>query len=272
MSDRIRLFVGTSANGDDYEAEAVLEWSARKHCSLPMDIVWMRQAATGPYAGWHCSTGRTPFSHFRWSVPAMCDLTGRGIYTDVDFLFRGDLAELWREDIPGILVTKRDGTPEKPGNLRPDCILFDCAKCQGHIPTLEQLKHLPDPHGHVSTYLKARPDLLTGYTSGNWNHTTGKNTVPDPGVFALKTKAVHYTRIENQLHLKHATRRLAAEGRAHWYTGPTFDHPTPELQVLFDTLLAEAEAAGYSPARYAYDGYQGTRKDFRYKTHVGVGA
>jgi hypothetical protein len=262
MHDTIRLFVGTSPGGEDYEAEAVLEWSARKHCSLPLEIVWMRQAKKGPYAGWNCSTGRTPFSHFRWSIPAMCDFSGRGIYCDVDFVFRGDLAELWREDIPAILVTK-------PGAA--DCILFDNAKCKGHIPSLEELKRLSDPNGHVTKYLKTHPELVTAYTSGNWNHKTGKNTTPDLGVFSPQTKAVHYTRIENQLHLKHALKRLGKKG--HWYTGPTFAHPTPDLQTLFDDLLVEAQANGLTYESYQYGSdVKLVRSDFTYKNHRGLGA
>lgn len=271
MSEPIRLFVGTSPGGEDYEGEAVLEYSARRQCSREIEIVWMRQATSGPYAGWNCASGRTPFSHFRWSVPAMCGFRGRGIYTDTDFIIRGDLAELWVEDIPGVLVTKRDGTAEKPGSLRPDCILFDCAKSKGHIPTIDQLRALPDPHGHVSKYLKERPVLVTSYKSGQWNYTTGKNTSPDAGVFAPNTKAIHYTRIENQLSLQHAIPRLRAQGREHWYKGPVFAHPTPALQQLFDELLSEAKANGLSYESYQY-GSDVTlvRKDFRYSSHRGL--
>ncbi len=273
MSDTIRLFIGSSPGGEDYEADAVAEWSARKHCSLPIDVTFMRQANTGPYAGWNCATGRTPFSHFRWSIPAMCNFDGRGIYADADFVFMADLAELWSEPIPGVIVTKRDGKAGKPGKLRPDCILFDCAKASGHIPTLAQLKALPDPHGHVSKYLIDRPDFVTGYTSGNRNYTTGKTDFPDAGVFAPTTKAVHYTRIENQLHLRHAAARLAKVGKQHWYAGPTFTHPTPDLQVLFDELLVEAQANGLTYESYAY-GSDVTlvRNDFKYKHHKGIGA
>jgi len=71
MSEPIRLFVGVGANNEDLEAQAVLEYTARKHCSLPLDITWMRQAADGPWSGWACKTGRTPFTHFRWSIPSV---------------------------------------------------------------------------------------------------------------------------------------------------------------------------------------------------------
>lgn len=39
----IRLFIGTSANGEDTDAEMVYEYSLRKNCSVPIDITWMRQ-------------------------------------------------------------------------------------------------------------------------------------------------------------------------------------------------------------------------------------
>jgi hypothetical protein len=39
----IRLFIGTSANGEDADAEMVYEHSLRKNCSVPIDITWMRQ-------------------------------------------------------------------------------------------------------------------------------------------------------------------------------------------------------------------------------------
>ena len=100
MSETIRLFIGTSPQGEDYEAEAVAAYTAQKFSSLPIEITWMRQAKSGPYAGWRGMThGVTPFSSFRWSPPAMCGFQGRAIYTDVDFVFHADLAELWNEDI-----------------------------------------------------------------------------------------------------------------------------------------------------------------------------
>ena len=44
MNDVIRLFIGTSPNGEDYEAEAVAAYTAQKYSSLPLEITWMRQA------------------------------------------------------------------------------------------------------------------------------------------------------------------------------------------------------------------------------------
>ena len=43
MSDVIRMFIGTSSNGEDNPIEAIYEYSLRKNCSQELDIVWMKQ-------------------------------------------------------------------------------------------------------------------------------------------------------------------------------------------------------------------------------------
>lgn len=260
MSDPIRLFVGVGANNDDLEAQAVLEYTARKHCTQPLEITWMRQAAKGPWSGWACNTGRTPFTHFRWSVPAVCDYRGRAIYTDVDFFFVADLATLWGQPIPRVALV-RNAT----GKLSTSCILFDCAKAKGHVPPLEGLRRRPDAHGTLLRYFREHPELLSA-TDGNWDCPDLKGSgFDDPTL-----RAVHFTRIETQLHLKYAVPRLAAEGRQHWYTGEVFIHPRAELVEHYDRLLVEAQAAGFTLDRYRVEPFdQAARRDFTYKQHVG---
>lgn len=259
MSDTIRLFVGTSANNEDLEAEAVLAYTARKHCTLPLEIIWMRQARKGPWADWRsCKAGRTPFTSFRWSLPAVCGYQGRAIYTDVDFFFVDDLAKLWVQEIPHVGLV-RNAT----GKLSTSCILFDCAKAKGHVPELDALRALPDAHSTVLNYFRTHLGLLDPFV-GNWDSADSLRS---------DTCAVHYTRIETQLHLKHAAPRLKAEGRAHWYTGEVFPHPSAALVELFDTLLAEATAAGVGPEQFRVTPYEGAiRRDFTYKHHGKVGA
>lgn len=260
MSDTIRLFVGTSPNGEDYEAEAVLAWTAQKFSSLPVEITWMRQAKSGPYSGWRLGAGRTPFSAFRWSPPAMCGFEGRAVYVDVDFVFHADLAELWRENIPGVLVTKRQ---KDAGKLKSGCILFDCAKAKGHVPDLDGLRRLDDPHGTVENYFKARPELVSTYATGDWNAIDAFD-LSNPRI-----KATHYSRMEHQVHLPHAIARLKAQGKSHWYTGDVFKHPNAALQAHFDAMLAEAQAAGLTYESFQYgSGVEISRRAFTYKHHV----
>lgn len=258
--DPIRLFVGVGANNEDLEAQAVLEYTARKYCSDPLEITWMRQASTGPWSGWACGTGRTPFTHFRWSIPGVCGYQGRAIYTDVDFFFVANLADLWAQKIPNVALV-RNAT----GKLSTSAILFNCAMAKGHVPKLDELRAMPDAHSVLLKYFRANPHLLAA-CQGNWDCGDLKGTsLDDP-----QLRAVHFTRIETQLHLKYAIPRLEAEGRSHWYTGPVFPHPRPELVKLYDRLYAEAQAAGYTIDRYRVQPFEkASRKDFTYKKHVG---
>ena len=263
MSDTIRLFIGTSPNGEDYEAEAVAAYTAQKFSSLPIEITWMRVAKKGPYSGWRgMSSGVTPFSSFRWSPPSMCGFEGRAIYTDVDFVFHADLAELWAEDIPGVIVTKR---PKPGGKLKTCCTLFDNAKAKGHIADLDRLKTMADPQGFYGNYFKERPELVKHYAYGDWN----AHDLFD--LSNLHIKATHYTRIEHQLHLPHAIKRLKAQGKSHWYTGPVFAHPNAALQAHFDAMLIEAQSAGVTYESFGYgSGVEISRRNFTYKFHKGT--
>lgn len=268
MSETIRLYVGTDGTNCDLESQMVLEYSVRKHASQPIEIVWMTQAESGPWSGWQCKTGRTPFTHFRWSIPAVCGWEGKAIYTDSDFFFLADIAELWQQPIPHVgLVANPDG------KVVTSCILFDCAKAKGHVPDLKALKAMPDAHSHCLNYFRTNRGLLDRF-EGAWDcrdfekDPTGKRAVDES-----KIKAYHYTRMEIQCHLKYAVPRLTAEGRQHWYaaTGaPIFDHPRQDLQAVFDRLYHEALAAGYTVDQYRVNAFSGAqRKGFGYSAHVG---
>lgn len=240
MSDPVRLFVGADGNNCDLESQAVLEHSVRKHASRPVQITWM-QNGRGPWAGWRTGSARTPFTHYRWSIPSVCGYQGRAIYTDSDFIFRADIAELWDQAIPSVMLVRN---PE--GKTRTCCILFDCAAAKGHVPPVEVLRKMPDAQATMVEYFKRRRSLTSEF-AGDWNciDLKGYDDINDPRI-----KAIHYSRMECQVHLKHALPRLASEGLRHWYDGPTGPHWRPELQALFDELLDEAIAAGYPPERY----------------------
>ncbi len=266
MSDTIRLFIGTSPNGEDYEAEAVAEFTARSNSSLPIDITWMRQAKSGPYSGWNCATQRTPFSHFRWSPPAVSGFAGRAIYSDVDFIFRGDLAELWRQDIPGVLLCRKSKKPG--GKIKTCCMLFDCAKAKGHVPDLDGLRKMDDPQGRLSNYFMQTEGVAHPF-EGGWN-----TIDPDEkSMYGESVKAIHFSRMQNQMHLAHAVPRLKKQGQNHWYNGDIFPHENAELIRLFDSLLTEAQAAGLTYESYGYGGgVPIVRKNFTYSVNKGVGA
>lgn len=262
MSEKIRLFVGAAGNDCDLESQSVLEYSVRKHASQPVHIVWMQQAAKGPYAGWKTGSGRTPFSHFRWSIPSVCNYEGKGIYCDSDFIFMADIAELWNQDVPGVLLLK---SPE--GKLKTCCMLFDCAKAKGVVPTLDSLRHSANPNDEMLVYFRNHREHLKAF-DGDWNCIDGASypTLTDPRI-----KAIHYSRMETQPHLKYAIPRLQKAGKTHWYTGEVRKHGRQELIDLFDRLLQEAIEAGYPPENYSVAHFEGqTRRNFAYSHHRGV--
>lgn len=256
MTTPIRLFVGCAA-GFDAESQAVLEYTVRSLTARPVAIEWMFQAKKGPWSGWNTARWRTPFTGYRWGIPAACGYQGKAIYMDSDFIVRADIGELWDQEVPGVGLV-RNAT----GKLTTSCILFDCAKAQGHIPSLEALRPMPDAHGAMLAYFRARPSLLAPF-AGDWDciDLKGYDALDDPRI-----KAIHYSRIETQLHLKHAVARLAAEGRSHWYTGPVGPHWRQDLVALFDRLLEEAIAAGYTLDRYSTGIGSVRRSNFVYTT------
>lgn len=263
MSDPILLFVGADGSNCDLESQAVLEWSVRKHASQPVSITWMQQARKGPWAKWNCGSGRTPFSHFRWSLPAVCEFEGRAIYTDSDFIFTADIADLWQQPIPGVLLLK---SPE--GKLKTCSMLFDCAKAKGIVPTLDKLRADSNPNDRMLQYFRGEGRVHLSAYEGNWNCIDGESypTLTDPRI-----KAIHYSRMEHQPHiLKYALPRLKAEGRSHWYTGEITEHPRAELQALFDGLLVEAIANGFPPEKYRVEPFDVTRRNFTYSHQRGA--
>ena len=76
-SDPIRLFIGSSSNGEDVPIEAIYEHTLRKNTERELEIVWMRQTRDMENF-WGIekdATQRwpTPFSGYRWMIPEYCE-------------------------------------------------------------------------------------------------------------------------------------------------------------------------------------------------------
>lgn len=237
----IKVFVGCAANGEDAESQAVLEYSIRATASEPVEIVWM-QLSRDPdsfWHGWATQNWATPFSGFRWAIPAACNFEGRAIYMDSDVIVMADLAELWRQPMAaGQAVLAKHG-----GRM---CVsLWDCAAARPHVLPLARLKSDPGAHGEMGR--RARAGKFVGQFEGHWNVLDGEGfgDLSDPAI-----KAIHYTDMSCQPQLKHALPRLAAAGQKHWFDGKVRPHPRPDLQALFDLLLEEAAGAGFRAENY----------------------
>lgn len=242
MTDRVKLFVGCSANGEDAESQAVLEYTVRKNSSLPVDITWMKQThdEASPFYGWHTTTWATPFSGYRWAVPELCGFEGKAIYCDSDFIWLSDIAKLWTQDFqPGKVVMAKGGS----NSWRYCSCLWDCAAAEQYLMPIKRMKAIPESHQRLMAFFSQNQQIVQPFT-GNWNCIDGEDLTVD------KIDALHYSDMSTQFHLKYAVPRLEKDGWYHWFDGKTRPHWRKDLQQLFDDLLIEAEAAGYTVASY----------------------
>jgi hypothetical protein len=239
ISGPIKVFVGTAPDGADAESQAVLEHSLRSRCSLPVEITWMH-ATHDPaslWHGWDMSVWATPFSGYRWAVPAACGFRGRAIYMDSDTIVLGDTAELWRMPLePGQVAAARHTTKF--------CVcLWDCAAAWRHTLPLAELRHR-DGHERQAAYFRTRRALVRVF-GREWNYLDSEDTGPF-------TAIVHYTDISTQPQLNYAIPRLACAGRSHWYDGP-IRAGRRDIVELFEREFAAACAAGYTVEQYVPD-------------------
>lgn len=249
----IRIFIGVGGNDEDLEFASVLHYCLEKHASEKLDITWMRLSRdpssfwySDPQQkkGWRTDTWATPFSALRWGIPAACHFEGRAIYLDIDMIPRADIAELWHQPMNGAAMLS------KPEAI---CVtVYDCARMKKLLPPIEQIRTVPMFYRQVRQKVCGTSGAIARYRD-DWN-CLDMRRVPGHGEYDSvddpKIKLLHFTRIPTQPHLRLAQKRLAAEGRRHWFKGERYDHPRTDAQKLFDDTLAAATRAGYALDNY----------------------
>ena len=249
----IRVFVGCAPNHEDAESQAVLEYTLRKHASEPVEITWMKLSRdpSSPFysdgsQGWQTQRWATPFSGFRWAVPALAGYSGKAVYMDSDMIALADMADLTRQAfMPGRIVMGA------PNTWRLCVSLWDCERAARWIPPIADLMADPNQHAKMRRLLESNPSLKQAY-AGQWNR-LDKDILDETELADPAIKVVHYTDMSAQPQLRHALPRLAVDGRGHWFDGKPQPHKRPHINALFDRLLAEAIDAGYRPDLYCGD-------------------
>ena len=239
MSETIELFVGCAPNGEDAESQMVLEYTARKHSSLPINIHWMKHS-TDPksfWYGWASQMWATPFSGFRWGIPEFCAFKGQAIYMDSDMIIQHDLAELWNEpwNDQAVIMGK--------GGWRFCVTKWNCERAKNILPEVDVIRNNPNAH-HFLAHSFPKMKHLEQNFDRQWNNFDGENDSLDD------IKILHYTDMSTQMHFKYAIPRLEETGRKHWYDGEIRPHRRQDVQDLFDSMYAEALDAGYLPQAY----------------------
>lgn len=245
----IKVFVGCDPNDCDLEQMMVLDYSLRKHSSLPLEIHWM-QLSRDPHSfwfsdpakkqGWRTDTWATPFSGFRWAIPAFCEFSGKAIYMDADVIVLSDIAELWATPFePGKVVMAKGG-----GESWRFCVsMWDCAAAKSQLPTLADLRGKPETHQQLRKHYKRHTETIQSFD-------TQFNNIDGEGVSIEQIKILHYSDMGTQFSHGRAMARLQSEGGTHWFDGAVMAHPRQDLQALFDDYYQQALDAGYSLDSY----------------------
>jgi hypothetical protein len=225
---KVRMFIGSSTNGEDAVAEMAYEYTLRKNTKRDLEIVWMRQTKNPDsfWYGFNDIRWSTPFSGFRWAIPEYCNFEGRAIYTDVDMLNFHDIGELF--DLPmgeDEWLLARNGT--RFGGKEFCVILFDNAKFKDRIQEKEIWKNKRSAHHEFMHFFIESG--LTGDLNPEWNSHDG-----DVEPF----KILHYTTMATQ------------PWKPRWYTGEGREHPRKDLVDLFWNTVEEAKQNGYKVEDY----------------------
>ena len=109
----LRIYIGY----DSREAEAadVLEYSLRRHASIPLDVRYLKLAELD-FRRPRDPLQSTEFTYTRFLVPHLCGYEGKAVFMDCDMLCLGDIRELDDLDMTGLAlrVVKHDYRPTAP--------------------------------------------------------------------------------------------------------------------------------------------------------------
>lgn len=243
-----RIFVGCDPNDCDLEQMMVLEYSLRKHASIPVHIQWMRLSrdpssfwySSGEGDGWQTEHWATPFSALRWSIPAFCGFQGRAFYSDSDVMYLSDIAEIWNHSMSEGKVILAAGSGE---GLRLGEMLWDCEAAKSILPSIENLRRDITGHKKMQHFFEKNSEFIEPLAI-EYSNLDGDDLPLD----ALK--ALHYSDMSSQFSHHFSFPRLKRENRHHWFDGKIHRHYREDLKELFEQYYYEAIAAGYSLEQY----------------------
>lgn len=201
MTNPLRIFIGW----DPREAAAadVLEWSLRRHSSIPLEIYHLRRDAI-PWLRNDERPGSTAFTYSRFAIPWLCDYSGLALFLDCDMLCFGDIAEVAALPMDGLAIrvrkheqhpqsqTKMDGQPQiqYPRKNWSSLMLMDCSRLRLWNPSTVGSMSGAWLHRFEGVLDQSIGDLPTGwnelfrYREGETKllHFTEFNPILNPGV------------------------------------------------------------------------------------------
>ena len=196
LVEPFRIFIGT--DNSQIVAHRVLEYSIRKHASVPVEITPMLEVAT-PEPVKPENKPRVAFTFTRFVIPKLCGFQGRALYLDADMLVFGDIAELAEMPFDGnqVLCTSQAEPPAiwrgypsfKPGR-HTAVLLLDCSELEWDVDEivggLDEGRYSYEELVHQLCVVDRVGDTLPV----EWNHLEHY----EPGV----TKLLHFTNVPTQ--------------------------------------------------------------------------
>ena len=222
---KVKIFIGSSSNGEDSYIENIYEYSLRKNCSIDLEITWMRQNKEGLWSHNNTQMWSTPFSGFRWFIPEICNFKGRAIYTDCDMINFKDMASLLETDMRNKPIAARKG--QRFGGHEFCVMVFDCERIQDMLIPITRQKNIPEYHHRMIHKFSGNSDLVEDLDP-RWNCLDGEDRKIDD-IWQL-----HWTKMSTQ------------PWKPGWFTGVTEEHPRKDLVKLLEEMHIDAEKAGYT--------------------------
>lgn len=224
----LRIFVGTSAGGEDEEACVALEGSLRRRASIPVEVerLQLSRDPDSPCGGWNAERWATPWTALRWAVPEICGWHGRAAYFDCPGLVLGDVAELAAAELPrgAFLLARREGR-----ELLTSCLVLDCAEAKKYLQ-LPNMKSDVGAHQEVAALIERRQSLVGPLPAGwGWSDQAYAQARQDEA----PARSVHFLRPHTQPHGPLADARLRRAGREHWFKGMRLPHYCSRLVELW---------------------------------------
>jgi hypothetical protein len=193
VENPIRVFVGTEK--EQMLAVKVLEYSIKKHATMPVEIIPLFQAISDrginvPEPRDPQLKPRTPFSFQRFAIPALKEYQGRAIYLDSDMLVFQDIKELWTWEFDGAdLLSVSE--PEGSGRASQFSVMvLDCENLKWNVEEL--VKGLEEGRWTYKQFVleMAPASNISPVLPGKWNDL--ERYTP------YHTALIHYTDMASQ--------------------------------------------------------------------------
>ncbi|MFS7974208.1 putative nucleotide-diphospho-sugar transferase [Helianthus anomalus] len=199
-----RIYIGYDPKED--VAYEVCRYSILKRSSIPVEIIPIKQSELREKKYYWRERGKlesTEFSFTRFLTPFLAGYEGWAMFVDCDFLYLGDIKELFdlTDDKYAVMCVQHDYTPKEttkmdgavqtvyPRKNWSSMVLYNCGHPKNKVLSPEVVNKESGAFLHRFMWLE---DDEIGSVPFVWNFLVGHNQVvkDDPNTYP---KAIHYT-------------------------------------------------------------------------------